>query len=258
MISSGFTNAPVSQFIVFSVVIGAVVATLTDTRYYLPIAVVPHIWGYGQLWRFVTWNWVFTNSTEVLFGVLAFYQLRVIERLWGSRKFLVCASEHSHCTMKRKRPTANKHTTELPYRNTPLHNPPTPPPPNVRPAPAHIRLHQPPPLRPNQHPLRPPRKLLRRNPIHIPLPHLARLAVTINIDRPAGNQHLGPQHHSHKQSDFLPCARTARALAVPGVAAGCSRRLGGGHGVSPGFTAGCVCVEGTGVDGGAGGGEGRV
>ncbi|KAJ4359073.1 hypothetical protein N0V95_002467, partial [Ascochyta clinopodiicola] len=88
MISSGFTNAPVSQFIVFSTVIGALVATTTDTRHYLPIAVVPHIWGYGQLWRFLTWSSVFTNSTEVLFGVLAFYQLRVLERLWGSRKFL--------------------------------------------------------------------------------------------------------------------------------------------------------------------------
>lgn len=89
MISSGFTNAPVSQFLVFGTVIGALVASLTDTRYYLPIAVVPHIWGYGQLWRVLTWGWVWTNSTEVLFGVLSFYHLRVVERLWGSRKFLV-------------------------------------------------------------------------------------------------------------------------------------------------------------------------
>ncbi|KAF3034611.1 hypothetical protein E8E12_005464 [Didymella heteroderae] len=88
MISSGFTNAPVSQFLVFGTVIGSLVASLTDTRYYLPIAVVPHIWGYGQLWRTLTWVWVWTNSTEVLFGVLGFYQLRVVERLWGSRKFL--------------------------------------------------------------------------------------------------------------------------------------------------------------------------
>ncbi|KAF1930106.1 uncharacterized protein M421DRAFT_59265 [Didymella exigua CBS 183.55] len=88
MISSGFTNAPVSQFLVFGTVIGSLVASLTDTRYYLPIAVVPHIWGYGQLWRVLTWGWVWTNSTEVLFGVLGFYQLRVVERLWGSRKFL--------------------------------------------------------------------------------------------------------------------------------------------------------------------------
>ena len=89
MISSGFTNAPVSQFLVFGTVVGSLVASLTDTRYYLPIAVVPHIWGYGQLWRVLTWGWVWTNSTEVLFGVLSFYQLRVVERLWGSRKFLV-------------------------------------------------------------------------------------------------------------------------------------------------------------------------
>lgn len=31
----------------------------------------------------------YTNSTEVLFAVVSFYQLRVMERLWGSRKFAV-------------------------------------------------------------------------------------------------------------------------------------------------------------------------
>ena len=89
MITSGFTNAPVSQFLVFSTVIGALVASLTDTRYYIHIEVVPHIWNYGQFWRLLTWQACFTNSTEVLFAVLSFYQLRVIERLWGSRKFAV-------------------------------------------------------------------------------------------------------------------------------------------------------------------------
>ncbi|KAF2130266.1 hypothetical protein P153DRAFT_269647, partial [Dothidotthia symphoricarpi CBS 119687] len=87
MISSGFTNAPVSQFLVFSTVVGALIATLTDTRYYLHLQVVPHLFKYGQLWRVLTWQLCFTNSTEVLFGVLTFYQLRVVERLWGSRKF---------------------------------------------------------------------------------------------------------------------------------------------------------------------------
>jgi hypothetical protein len=56
MISSGFTNAPVSQFLVFSTVIGALIATITDTRYYIHISVVPHIWTYGQFWRFLTWQ----------------------------------------------------------------------------------------------------------------------------------------------------------------------------------------------------------
>ncbi|CAN9378390.1 hypothetical protein CC77DRAFT_962681 [Alternaria alternata] len=87
MISSGFTNAPVTQFLVFGTVIGALLATITDSRYYLHIQVVPHIWQYGQFWRFAVWQLSFTNSTEVLFAVLTFYQLRVVERLWGSRKF---------------------------------------------------------------------------------------------------------------------------------------------------------------------------
>lgn len=94
MISSGFTNAPVTRALVFGTALAALLASLTDTRFYLPIAVVPHLWGYGQAWRVVTWGWVFTNSTEVLFGVLGFYQLRVVERVWGTRKFLVRSNAH--------------------------------------------------------------------------------------------------------------------------------------------------------------------
>ncbi|KAF2749692.1 hypothetical protein M011DRAFT_465365 [Sporormia fimetaria CBS 119925] len=86
MITSGFTNAPVTQFLVFATVITSLIVSLTDTRYYLPI-VIPHIWRYGQYWRFLTWQLCYTNSTEVLFAALCFYNLRVIERLWGSRKF---------------------------------------------------------------------------------------------------------------------------------------------------------------------------
>jgi hypothetical protein len=62
MISSGFTNAPVSQLLVFGTVIGALLATITDTRYYLHIQVVPHIWGYGQFWRFLTWQVSFAKT----------------------------------------------------------------------------------------------------------------------------------------------------------------------------------------------------
>jgi hypothetical protein len=56
MISSGFTNAPVTQFLVFGTVISALLATITDSRYYLHIQVVPHIWQYGQFWRCVVWT----------------------------------------------------------------------------------------------------------------------------------------------------------------------------------------------------------
>lgn len=98
MITSGFTNAPVSQFLVFGTVIAALLASLTDTRYYVGILVAPHFWGYAQFWRALVWPICFTNSTEVLFGVLSLYNLRVVERLWGSRKFAVSpppTSRHS-------------------------------------------------------------------------------------------------------------------------------------------------------------------
>ncbi|KAK6435423.1 hypothetical protein LTR95_008393 [Oleoguttula sp. CCFEE 5521] len=87
MLASGFTNAPVSQALVVATVAGAIVASLTDTKYFLWIEVRPHLLDYLQYWRLLTWPLVFTNSTEVLFGTMTLYQLRVIERLWGSRKF---------------------------------------------------------------------------------------------------------------------------------------------------------------------------
>lgn len=64
MITSGFTNAPVSQFLVFSTVIGALVTSLTDTRYYIHIQVVPHIWNYGQFWRLLTWQVLDTRMEQ--------------------------------------------------------------------------------------------------------------------------------------------------------------------------------------------------
>ncbi|KAK7525162.1 uncharacterized protein IWZ02DRAFT_376028 [Phyllosticta citriasiana] len=87
MLTSGFTNAPVSKFLVFYVVASALVASITDSQYLLWIQVVPHLWGHGQFWRVLTWQFCYANSTEVLFAAMTFYHLRVIERLWGSRKF---------------------------------------------------------------------------------------------------------------------------------------------------------------------------
>lgn len=87
MLTSGFTNAPVTKFLVFYTVAAAFVASITDSQYLLYIQVVPHLWVHRQFWRLLTWQACFANSTEVLFAAMTFYHLRVIERLWGSRKF---------------------------------------------------------------------------------------------------------------------------------------------------------------------------
>ncbi|OJD40722.1 uba domain-containing protein ucp14 [Diplodia corticola] len=87
MLTSGFTNAPVTKFLVFYTVAAAFLASITDSQYLLYIQVVPHLWVHRQFWRLLTWQACFANSTEVLFAAMTFYNLRVIERLWGSRKF---------------------------------------------------------------------------------------------------------------------------------------------------------------------------
>lgn len=94
MLASGFTNAPVSKFLVIGTVVTSLLASLTDSKYFMWIEVRPHLLDYWQFWRFVTWQLCYTNTTEVLFAVMTLYQLRVIERLWGTKKFAVCSPRH--------------------------------------------------------------------------------------------------------------------------------------------------------------------
>ncbi|KAF2089343.1 hypothetical protein K490DRAFT_13120, partial [Saccharata proteae CBS 121410] len=87
MLTSGFTHAPISRILVFYLVAAALAASITDSQYLLYIQIDKHLWVHRQFWRGLTWQASYVNSTEVLFAAMAFYQLRVIERLWGSRKF---------------------------------------------------------------------------------------------------------------------------------------------------------------------------
>lgn len=95
MLASGFTNAPVTKALVVGVVLTSFLASVTDTKYFIWIEVRPHLFDYWQFWRLITWQLCYTNSTEVLFAAMTFYQMRVIERLWGSRKFAVGRHEHN-------------------------------------------------------------------------------------------------------------------------------------------------------------------
>lgn len=90
MQTSGFANAPVSRLLVAAVVLAALLASVTDTKHLFPVAVAPHLAPRRQLWRLLAWQACYANATEVLFAALTLYQLRVVERLWGSRKFVVC------------------------------------------------------------------------------------------------------------------------------------------------------------------------
>lgn len=89
MLSTGFTDAPVSRSLAFGIVTASILVSITDSKHYFYIQVDPHLWRYHQLWRIFTYELCYTNSTEVLFAAMTLYNMRVIERLWGSRKFAV-------------------------------------------------------------------------------------------------------------------------------------------------------------------------
>ena len=89
MLASGFTAAPVSRNLFFGTIASSIIVSITDIKYLFHVQLVPHLWRFQQYWRLLIWQSCYNNSSELLFGVMTFYHLRVIERLWGSRKFAV-------------------------------------------------------------------------------------------------------------------------------------------------------------------------
>lgn len=84
-----FTNAPVTRGLVLGLVATSVAASLFDAKHYFYILVDPHILRYHQPWRALTYQLCYTNSSEVLFASMTLYNMRLIERMWGSRKYAV-------------------------------------------------------------------------------------------------------------------------------------------------------------------------
>lgn len=84
------TNAPVTRYAVLALVSASIATSLLDVKHYLYILVDTHLWRYHQFWRLLSYQLSYTNSTEVLFGAMSLYNLRVVERMWGSRKYAVC------------------------------------------------------------------------------------------------------------------------------------------------------------------------
>ena len=84
-----FRNAPVTRAVVLALIAGSITVSLLDIKHYFYILIDTHIWRYGQFWRLFVYQSCYNNSTEVLFAAMSFYNLRIVERLWGSRKYAV-------------------------------------------------------------------------------------------------------------------------------------------------------------------------
>lgn len=84
-----FSNAPVTRTLVLGLAGASIAVTLLDIKHYFYISVGTHILRYRQPWRALIYQLCYTNSSEVLFSCMALYNLRMIEQLWGSRKYAV-------------------------------------------------------------------------------------------------------------------------------------------------------------------------
>lgn len=87
-----FTNTPVTRLGVVGLVAGSILASVLDVKHYFYILIYTHIWRYRQFWRLLVYQLCYVNSTEVLFAAMSLYNLRIVERMWGSRKFVVSRS----------------------------------------------------------------------------------------------------------------------------------------------------------------------
>ena len=85
--TSGFSHAPVSRFLILLSVSTSILTSVLDLKHYLPIRPTPHLWPWVQFSRLLTFQLAYTSSTELLFSTALLYQFRVLERLWGSRKY---------------------------------------------------------------------------------------------------------------------------------------------------------------------------
>lgn len=85
--ASGFSSAPATRISLALVVSASIGASILNLKPYLPLKPTPHLWPYLQLWRILSFQLAYTSSTELLFSAAVLYQMRVLERIWGSRKF---------------------------------------------------------------------------------------------------------------------------------------------------------------------------
>ncbi|KAK7204158.1 hypothetical protein BZA70DRAFT_290705 [Myxozyma melibiosi] len=83
----GFKHAPVTKLVIIFNISASIITSILGIKHYAFLQFVPHVWNWGQWWRLLVWQFVYLNESEVLFSSLLIYNLRVIERLLGSRKF---------------------------------------------------------------------------------------------------------------------------------------------------------------------------
>ncbi|TGZ85131.1 hypothetical protein EX30DRAFT_392508, partial [Ascodesmis nigricans] len=84
----GFTSTPITKTLLTLLLTLSLLLSLTTTKPLLHLQLHPHLFPQHQFHRLLTFQLTYTNSGELFFGILLLYHLRLLERAFGSRKFL--------------------------------------------------------------------------------------------------------------------------------------------------------------------------
>lgn len=87
----GFTNTPVSRSIIIVTTLLALATSILLLKPYAKLAIDPFIIQYGQYWRIATFQMAVVNESDYLLCVLLWFHFKVLERHYGSHKYLSLA-----------------------------------------------------------------------------------------------------------------------------------------------------------------------
>ncbi|KAF7505458.1 hypothetical protein GJ744_000785 [Endocarpon pusillum] len=88
MQTSGFSSTPTTLVLLLLCTTISLLASITSTKHHLALYPYPQLYPYLQLQRVVTHQLGHSSSTDLLFSSVLLYQLRVLERALGTRKFV--------------------------------------------------------------------------------------------------------------------------------------------------------------------------
>lgn len=85
---AGFEYAVCTKLLIYSILGVSLLAGIYDLSAFLDLRVSPHITKEFQFWRLFSYVICARTSSEILLGLLLIYQFRILERLYGTFRFV--------------------------------------------------------------------------------------------------------------------------------------------------------------------------
>lgn len=84
----GFVNTPIIKLICILTSVITVGVSVFQLKHLFSLSIDPFIVEYHQYWRLALFQLSFINESDFLLGIILWFQFKVLERFYGTRKFL--------------------------------------------------------------------------------------------------------------------------------------------------------------------------